>query len=258
MLDRYPFHDLLEARQPALGLILNLAAPQLVEIGSLMGFDFVMIDAEHGPLNPIDAEPMIRAAELARIAPIVRVPASTPHIALRFLDLGAAGIIFPHINTVQQAREAVDAVRFPPLGKRGAAPSTNASGYGVRMPYKQYMEHANRLLLPMIIVEEPEAVENIEELVKVDGVAAIIIGAMDLCTAMGYPGDPSAPAVEAAVDRVIKACKAVDMPVCLAGGSMDAGRRNLDRGATLLITPLGSWLATYGRAFTDGIRGAKK
>lgn len=258
MLDRYPFHDLLEARKPSLGLILNIASAPLVEIGGLMGFDFILIDGEHGPINAIDAEPMIRAAELARIAPIVRVPSGRPDIALRFLDLGAAGIVFPHINTPQQARDAVAAVRFPPLGRRGAAPSTHASGYGIRMPYKQYMEHANNLLLPMMIIEEPEAVANIEEMVKVEGIAAMIIGAMDLCTSMGFPGNPAAPEVEAAIDRIIAACKAADMPICLAGGNMEGARHNLERGATMLFTPLGSWLGSYGRAFTDGIRNVGK
>src|SRR5918993_967785 len=112
MLDRYPLHDLLETRKPALGLILNMACGALVEIGSLMGFDFILIDAEHGPINAIDAEPMIRAAELARIAPIVRVPNSQPDFALRFLDLGAAGIMFPHIKTAQEAKDATAAVLF--------------------------------------------------------------------------------------------------------------------------------------------------
>lgn len=258
MLDRYPFHDRLEAGTPALGLILNMACAPLVEIGSLMGFDFVMIDAEHGPINAIDAEPMIRAAELARIAPIVRVGSSQADVALRYLDLGAVGIMFPHIKTAREAREAAAAVRFPPLGKRGVAPSTNASGYGARMPYKQYMQHANKLLLPMMIVEEPEAVENIDEILKVEGIGAIVIGAMDLCTSMGFPGDPSAPEVEAAIDKVIAACKAAKMPICLAGGSMEASRRNLERGANMLFTPIGSWLASYGKAYTDGVRGADK
>lgn len=258
MLDRYPFHDLLEARKPALGLILNMASPPLVEIGSLMGFDFILIDAEHGPINAIDAEPMIRVAELSRIAPIVRVPSGQADVALRFLDLGAVGIVFPHVNTAQQARDAAAVVRFPPLGRRGAAASTNASGYGMRMPYKNYMEHANRLLLPMIIIEEPEAVENIEEIVMVEGISAIIIGAMDLCTAMGFPGDPTAPEVEAAVERVIAACKTAEIPICLAGGNMDAARRSIERGANMLFTPIGSWLASYGRAFTDGVRRAGK
>lgn len=258
MLDRYPFHDLLDARKPSLGLILNMACPPLVEIGSLMGFDFILIDGEHGPIGPAEAEPMIRACEIARIAPIVRVPSSQADVALRYLDLGATGIVFPHINTAQQAREAAAAVRFPPLGKRGVAPSTNASGFGARMPYKQYMQHANTLLMPMMIIEEPEAVENIEAIVKVEGISAIIIGTMDLCTAMGFPGDPSAPEVEAAIDRVIAACKAVDMPICLAGGNLDTARRSIERGATMLFTPIGSWLASYGKAFTDGVRGVKK
>lgn len=258
MLNRYPLHDLLEARQTALGLILNMASAPLVEIGALMGFDWVMIDAEHGPINAIDAEPMIRQAELARIAPIVRVGSSQADVALRYLDLGAVGIMFPHIKTPHEAREAVAAVRFPPEGKRGAAPSTAAAGFGTRMPYKDYMPYANKLLLALMIIEDPEAVENIEEIVKVPGISVIVIGAMDLCTSMGFPGDPSAPPVEAAVDRIIAACKAANLPVCLAGGSMEASKRNLERGATMLFTPIGSWLAAYGKVYTDGVRGAVK
>lgn len=258
MLNRYPLHDLLEQRRTALGLILNISSPPLVEIASLMGFDWVMIDAEHGPIDGIDADPMIRQAELSGVAPIVRVGSSRPDVALRYLDLGAAGIMFPHIKTAKEAREACDAVRFPPMGRRGAAPSTHASGFGARMPYKQYMQHANSLLLPMMIIEDPEAVENIEEIVKVDGIAVIVIGAMDLCTSMGFPGDPSAPEVEAAVDHIIAASKAANLPVCLAGGGADASKRNLARGANMLFTPLGSWLASYGKVYTDDVRRAGK
>ena len=258
MLDRYPLHDLLEQKKPALGLILNMACAPLVEIGSLMGFDWVMIDAEHGPIDASDAEPMIRVAELMRMAPVVRVGSRQADVVLRYLDLGAVGIMFPHIKSAQDARDAVATVRFPPVGKRGVAPSTNASGYNARMPYKQYMQHANGLLLPMMIIEEPEAVDNIEDILKVEGIGVIVIGAMDLCTSMGFPADPSAPEVEAAVDKVIKACKVANMPVCLAGGSMDASKKNLERGADLLFTPIGSWLAGYGKAYTDGVRGAGK
>lgn len=256
MLTRYPLHDLIEQRRTALGLILNIASPPLVEIASLMGFDWVMIDAEHGPIDGIDAEPMIRQAELSRLAPVVRVGSSRPDVALRYLDLGAVGIMFPHIKTAREAREACDAVRFPPRGRRGAAPSTHAAGFGTRMPYKQYMQHANDLLLPMMIIEDPEAVENIEEIVRVDGIAVIVIGAMDLCTSMGFPGDPSAPEVEAAVDRIVAASKAANLPICLAGGSADASKRNLSRGADMLFTPLGSWLAGYGKVYTDDVRKA--
>lgn len=254
MLDRYPLHDLLVERRPALGLILNLAAPAMVEIGSLMGFDFVMIDAEHGPVGPAEAEPMIRAAELARMAPLVRVPSSEPHIALRYLDLGAVGIVFPHVSTAEAARKCVEAVLFPPAGKRGVAPSTNAAGYNTRMPFKEYLKHANRVLLPMVIIEEPEAVENIDEIVKVEGLAVIVLGAMDLSAAMGHPGDPGAPAVEAAVEKVIASCKAAGIPLCLGCGSVAQGRDHLAKGASMLFTPLGSWLASYGKVFTDDIR----
>lgn len=256
MLDKYPLHDVLKSNGTALGLILNMASAPLVEIASLMSFDFVMIDAEHGPISPADAEPMIRVAELCRIAPIVRVASCRPDDALRYLDLGAVGIMFPHIKTALDAREAVAAVRFPPLGKRGVAGSTNAAGYGVRMPFSQYLQRANDLLLPILIVEEPEAVENIESILLVEGLAAVVIGAMDLCAAMGFPGDPSNPAVEAAVDRVIMLCRVARMPVCLAASDLETSKKHLRRGANMLIAPIGSWLVGTGRAFTSAVRTA--
>ena len=256
MLDSYPLHGLLAQRRAAIGLMLNFASAPLVEISALMGFDFIVIDAEHGPVDAADAEPMIRAAELARIAPIIRVPTARPDISLRYLDLGATGIMFPHIHDAQEARSAVEAVRFPPRGKRGVAPSTNASGYGVRMPYRQYMEHANSLLLPMIIIEEAEAVEEIERIVAVEGIAAIVVGTMDLSASMGFPGEPGRPEVEAAIGRVISAAKGAGLPVCLAGGALEAARQNLRLGADMLFTPIGSWLAAHGKAYTEALRGA--
>jgi 2-keto-3-deoxy-L-rhamnonate aldolase RhmA len=257
MLDRFPFHDMLEARRPAMGLILNFAAPPLVEIASLMGFDFVLIDAEHGPIDAANAEPIIRVAELTRIAPLVRVPSLAPDIVLRFLDIGAVGIVFPHIKSAEEVRAAIETLRFPPSGRRGLSLSTSASGYGVRMPQRDFIEHSNRLLLPMIIVEEPEAVESIEAIARVEGVAAIVVGQGDLAAAMGFPGDPTAPEVAAAIEHIIRVCRSLEMPFCLLGTNTETARRSIERGATMVITPFGNWIANYGRTFVDEVRGGQ-
>lgn len=254
MLENYPLNARLENKELSLGLILNFAAPQLVELASIMGFDFVMIDGEHGPVDPAQAEHMIRVAELARVAPLVRVPAHDAHLALRYLDLGAVGIIFPHIETAQQARDAVDAVYFPPKGRRGVAPSTSAAGYGARKKVTDYLRDANRQLLAMMIIETPGGVEAIDEIIAVEGVSGVLIGAMDLSAAMGFPGNPATPEVRDAIDHVMQCCKAAEMPLVMPAGTLDQGGQSLESGASMLFVPIGSWLAGYGRQYTDAIR----
>lgn len=254
MLQRYPLHDLLAARKPALGLILNFAAPAMVDIAGLMGFDFVVLDAEHGPMSPARSEAMIRSAELGRIAPIVRVASKKSEDILRYLDLGATGIVFPNIETAEDADEAVATVRFPPLGRRGLAPNTNASGFGLHMPYDGYLKLADELVLALMLIESGKGVDNIDEILNVDGISAVVVGAMDLSATLGTPGNPASPEVRGAIDHIVARCRERGMPFVLSAGSESQGRENIARGAAMLLTPVAGLLANLGRPFTRALR----
>jgi len=255
MLQRYPLHDLLDGRRPALGLIVNFAAPPMVDLAALMGFDFVMLDAEHGPLTPALVEPMLRSAELARIAPIVRVSTRTSDDILRYLDLGVTGIVFPNVESAEDAEEAVRSVRFPPRGTRGVAPNTNASGYGRQMPFRDYMALANETILAIPLIESGKGVDAIESILDVAGITAIGVGPMDLSASLGTPGDPSNPAVRAAIDHVADCCRRRGVPLVLPAANMEQGVESIAKGAGMTLTAVGGLLAGLGTEFTRALRG---
>lgn len=254
MLKRYEFSDLIARKKTAAGLIINCAAPALVEIASFAGFDFVMIDCEHGPLDAADVEVMVRAAEAAGIAPLVRVQGPESHLALRALDVGALGLVVPRIESAEMARRALDTVYFPPVGQRGVAPSTRAAGYGVQMPFVDYLAMANRELFMLPIVETPAGVAAIDEILAIPEIKAIVIGPTDLAAAMGHSGNRSAPEVLAAVRHVVSRAKAHGKAVALPGATEAMVSESLDMDGGMLLVPLGSWMIHLGRQFLAPVK----
>ena len=185
---------------PAFGVSIMVPSPQIVEMVGRLGFDWVLIDCEHGTISLETVEILAMAAEAAGITPIARPRTSDPIEILQVLDRGAMGVQVPHVNTADQAREVVRAVKYHPLGDRGAAAGTRPAGYGFGLSMTDYMEVANRETLVCIQIEEGEAVCNADEIVEVDGVDVVFIGPSDLSQSMGLPGDPKAPAVRKAID----------------------------------------------------------
>jgi 4-hydroxy-2-oxoheptanedioate aldolase len=188
--------------EKALGCFIGFHSPSIVEMLGHSGFDFVVIDNEHGPFSWSEVEEMIRAAELSNTVPIVRV-AYDPSDIQKALDRGALGIHVPMINTKEQAEEVVQRAKFPPVGKRGTAYSCRSAQYGVGGG-ASYLAKANEEILVAIHIETPEAVENIEHIMSVPGIDVCYIGPTDLSVTMGYQAEgPSHPEVQRAMDRVL-------------------------------------------------------
>jgi len=232
----------LRAGEFVTGPILNFSAPWLVDLAGPIGFDFVMIDAEHGPLSPESAEAMIRAAEVGGLTPVVRVPANVPHEILRFLDVGACAIQVPHIDSAADARRAVAAVKYPPLGERGHAPTTRAAGYGIDQSPGDYVDLANRETMVLAMIESVAAVDNVDAILDVEGIDALIMGPGDLSLSMGHRGVRDAPEVERAVDHVIARATRRGIPVSMPAASAAAIRACHARGAHMVFFALTAWL----------------
>jgi len=175
------------------------------EFADHLGFDWVLLDNEHGSITVDTAEACIAAAELSGIAPIVRPVGNRPEIIAPFLDRGAWGVQVPHVNTADEARAAVEAVKYAPDGHRGIFSGGRPAGYGFTGSTADYAKDANRQTLVCLMLEEVEAIENLPELVKVPGVDVFFIGAGDLSQAMGYTGQMTHPDVQAMVERGVKA-----------------------------------------------------
>jgi 2-keto-3-deoxy-L-rhamnonate aldolase RhmA len=153
----------------------GIADPQIVEIIGLAGFDAAFIDMEHTSYDLHDVQLAVMAAERVGVTPIVRTPGFNPAFILRLLDMGVQGIQVPHVSSAETAREAVKAVRYPPLGERGMAAGSRAADYG-RIPLVEHMAQSNREILLACMIEDMAAVERIDEIAAVEGVDLLAWG----------------------------------------------------------------------------------
>ncbi len=193
----------LQDGKAAFGVMLTFPSAPMVEMLGHLGYDWILIDNEHGSVTVENSEDMIRAAELTGMAPIVRPVSNKPEIIAPFLDRGAWGVQIPHVNTADEARAAVDAVKYPLQGHRGVFSGGRPGEYGFAGNTAEYVEDANRNTLVCLMIEEAEAIENLEEMVAVDGVDVFFIGSGDLSASMGYAGQQTHPEVQAMMERGI-------------------------------------------------------
>lgn len=244
----------LRDKVPVFGPLINFSSPWFVDVVGATGFDFVLLDAEHGPLSPESTEQMIRAAESAGITPLVRVPANVPHEILRFLDIGAMGVQVPQLSTAADATAAANAVRFTPRGTRGLATLPRASGYGIGPGAPEYIEIANREIVLMAMVETREGVENIDAIAGTEGVDIIAIGPGDLSASLGFKGDRSVPALREAVEHVIERAHAHGRWVSLPATDIDSARALVKRGVEIVQLMPAAWLSRLGKHFLSEVR----
>jgi 2-keto-3-deoxy-L-rhamnonate aldolase RhmA len=164
----------------------NLASSLTTEMAARAGFDWILIDQEHGPGDSIMLLQQIQAIGDRPSAPIVRIAWNEMPRFKRALDLGASGIMIPYIQTAEEAARAVGYLRYPPEGQRGVAVSPRATGFGTN--FETYFSEANRSLLTVTQIETGKAVQNAKEIAAVDGVDVLFVGPMDLSISVGLPG----------------------------------------------------------------------
>jgi 4-hydroxy-2-oxoheptanedioate aldolase len=240
------------AGQPVAGVIISSADEQLVEVLGLSGFDYVMIDCEHGHMSVRECETLVRAAEAVGVTPVVRVPHNSPDLILRHLDTGAQGIVIPQVNTADDARRAVNAVYYHPLGERGLA-GTRAANFGLTGSLADYTVTANRELAVIALIENARALDELPEILQVEGLTAVTIGPADLSQSLGHPGDRHHADVEAAIDRIITTAIEAGVPVGINTSTGEEMRAARERGC--LQTSVSSWglLAGAARAYLGAL-----
>jgi 4-hydroxy-2-oxoheptanedioate aldolase len=194
----------LYAGKAAFGVMCTFPAPSVVEMLGHLGFDWILLDNEHGSITVDTAEACIAAAELTGMAPIVRPVGNRPEIIAPFLDRGAWGVQVPHVNTADEARAAVDAVKYGPEGHRGIFSGGRPAGYGFTGSTADYAREANAQTLVCLMLEEVEAIDNLPQLVEVPGVDVYFIGSGDLSQSMGHTGQQAHPEVQAMMERGVK------------------------------------------------------
>ena len=191
----------------AIGTYVNLADPAVVEMIGLAGFDAAFIDMEHTAFDLPLVQEMVRACDLAGICSLVRVPDNNPKTILRVLEAGAQGIQVPHIAGRDDALAAVKAVRYAPLGERGMGGPTRASRYGT-VPSPEHMKTSNSEILLVVMVEDTEAIRQLEGIAAIDGLDLIAIGPSDLSQALGTSG-PNDPRLRETIEQIAATLKKV-------------------------------------------------
>lgn len=243
----------LEDGRKVLGMMVGFPSPWFIDMLALSGFDFVVLDAEHGSIDPGQADVMIRAAEGGGMSVLARVP-NIPHEILRFLDLGVVGIQVPHIHNAGEAKAAADAIRYPPLGHRGLATITRAAGYGIDMPARDYVTLANRELLCCPMIETVEALDDVEAIAATPGVDVLILGPGDLSNAMGHGGDRSHPEVKQACAHIIARAHAHGRWVSTAAYDGEGAHAAFAAGADIVIPSPMAMVVKAGRDFVKRAR----
>lgn len=185
-----------------LGCFLSLGSPLTAEICGLAGFDWTLIDLEHGAGSEREALSQMQALAPTGAAAVVRVESTARQRAHRMLDLGAHGIMFPRVNTAEDARAAVAAMRYPPAGVRGVAFANRACGFGA---HREYLATANHSLVTVVQIETAESVANVDEIAAVDGADVLFIGPSDLTQSLGIFGQFDDPCFVDAVARTAAA-----------------------------------------------------
>jgi 4-hydroxy-2-oxoheptanedioate aldolase len=214
-----------------LGPFITLNCPDLVEIAGLAGFDFCIIDTEHGPGDPESIQHLLRAAELRGMTPIVRITNPEATTVLRTLDVGAAGIQVPQVNSRKAAEDVVRYAKYFPKGERGAC-LTRSSRYGFVKGVAEYFEEANNETMVIVHCENKQGLESLDEIASVDGVDVVFVGPYDLSQSFGIPGQIYHPVMVEAVAKALASAKRAGKPAGIFVGSVEEAKARIEQGFT--------------------------
>jgi 2-keto-3-deoxy-L-rhamnonate aldolase RhmA len=204
----------LRAPEPLVGALLSLPEPGLATILGSSGFDYVVVDAEHGPIGLESLRGVAEALAATPAHAIVRVAANDPILIKQALELGVDGIQVPGVSSAEEAGAAVRAARYAPEGERGIGVG-RSTRYGLDLP--GYLHEANARTAVLVMIEDAAGVAHVERIARTPGLDAMVVGPLDLSAGLGVIGRPQHPTVVAAIERIVAAGRGVDLPVGLSG-----------------------------------------
>ena len=236
------FRQRLHEDEVLLSTLVSLPSPEIVELLSKLDFDWLFIDAEHGSFEALGMQRMLQACK-DDFPCLIRV-ASNDVVAIKHaLDIGAAGIIVPQINNADEAQAAVHAAKYPSKGNRGVG-LARAHEYG--LSFAEYLSQADQNTCVVIQAETPGAIDDIENIVRIDDVDAILIGPYDLSANLGHTGEIEHPEVVAAISKVEHACKQANVKLGYFGVNAAAVLPYKEKGFTLLTIGVDSLFVLNG------------
>jgi 2-dehydro-3-deoxyglucarate aldolase/4-hydroxy-2-oxoheptanedioate aldolase len=213
-----------------IGTLITIPAPEIAEIMAEIGYDWLFIDTEHGSFDAQSAQGILQAVD-HRCPCVLRVPTNDEVWIKKALDIGAAGIIAPGVNSAEEAERIVRMCKYPPRGTRGVGIG-RAHGYGLK--FKEYVAKANDDIAVILQAENTNAVENIAEIVQVPDIDAVLIGPYDLSASMGKTGRIDDAEVQAAIASVTECCRDAGMPLGIFADSAESAAPFIEQGYTLI------------------------
>jgi 2-keto-3-deoxy-L-rhamnonate aldolase RhmA len=232
---------MLRDKEPLLGTFVLLPRPEIVEMLSLAGFDAIVVDLEHGPIDVSDLPSLVAAAQGSGLQTVVRVPDAAPAMIGRALDSGADGLLVPHVTSRVEAEAVVAAGSFPPVGERSINPYVRSNGYGIRAA-------ASPQPALIAMLEGPDAIADLAEIAGVDGIDAVFVGPVDLAASLGFDGDATHPEVSRLVAETITAIVAGGGRASVYAPTPELAARWFDAGASLVALSADSAMVLSGFA----------
>lgn len=252
------FKKALKNGQPQIGLWLGLCSPYSAELLAGAGFDWLLIDGEHAPNNVQTTLSQLQAIAPYPSQPVVRPPWNDPVIIKQLLDIGAQTLLLPMVQNAEQAKQAVRATHYPPAGIRGVGSALARASRWNRVP--DYLTRANNEMCVIVQVETREAMNNLPEILKVEGVDGVFIGPADLSADMGFSGNPNHPEVKAAIEKAIVQIRAAGLAPGILMAAPEVAEHYLKLGAlfvavgvdtTLLARTAEALAAKFGKTVSE-------
>lgn len=250
------FKDRLTRGETFIGAFICLPSPESAEIFAELGYDWLIIDTEHGPFGELTAQRMLQAVG-KRCPCVVRVPSNEAVWIKKALDIGSAGVLVPLVNTAETAARVARACRYAPEGVRGMG-GARAHRYGAG--FQEYVAQANQKVVAIVQAEHIEAVQNIAAIVSVPGIDAVFVGPYDLSASMGKPGRVNDPDVQAAIRTVRDAVRSAGLKLGIYCSDPDAAGDFVEQGYTLIgmSTDLNHLAASAGAALAAARKGRSR
>ncbi|WP_252198261.1 aldolase/citrate lyase family protein [Clostridium sp. MCC353] len=241
--------------RPLFGCFVTYGLPDLAEYTASLGFDFILIDNEHGVMEQTTLCDMVRASQCEGVPAVVRCTMNEYDHVQKALDFGANGVQVPLVNTVEDAKKIVSLTHYAPLGKRGTAYLPRAAGYGMVDDKCAYREEANKVKLVSVHIETVEAVKNLDEILKVDGIDVYFIGPGDLSSSMNLPTND--PKVQETVKNCIQKIAAAGKIPGYYVGNAEATKQAMEWGARYLVTAITPYMTAGALKYLADVKGEK-
>lgn len=249
-----PVKEKLAAGERVFGVFIPLPSPEIVEMTALAGFDFALIDNEHGPITAESAYPMVLAAEARGIPAFARVGLGDRQEVLKFLDIGVSGIMAPRVGTGEEARAAISYTKYFSAGERGLA-GMRTFDFALNGPLTDFVQPINDRVLNMIQFEHIDTLDHLDDILALEGIDVLFVGPSDLAQSLGYPGQPAHPEVTKIADEVVAKAQAAGVKTGTVAYTPELAKAVVDRGFDMVVASVAGLFGNAGKAYLQACKG---